>query len=104
MIHVLAYVTAKPGQREAVLREFRAILPTVHAEKGCIEYAPVIDTGGLGNAPVKLGGDTFAVVEKWATEADLNAHAAAPHMTAYRAKVKELIAKQVLHVLAPLEV
>jgi hypothetical protein len=24
MLHVLAYITAKPGMREAVLREFRA--------------------------------------------------------------------------------
>jgi quinol monooxygenase YgiN len=27
MLHVLAYITAKPGMRETVLREFRAIVP-----------------------------------------------------------------------------
>ena len=43
MIHVLAIVTAKPGQREAVLAEFRANMAAVHAEAGCIHYEPVID-------------------------------------------------------------
>jgi len=37
MIHVVAVVTARPGQREAILRAFRANVLTVKAEKGCIE-------------------------------------------------------------------
>ncbi len=100
MIHVLAYLTAKPGQRDAVLREFHALMPTVHAEKGCIEYVPATDTPGLGNAPVKLGPDTFVVVEKWASVADLEDHAASAHMAVFFGKVKDLMAKQVVHVLA----
>ena len=36
MIHVLAIITAKPGMREAVLKEFRANMPAVHAEQGCV--------------------------------------------------------------------
>lgn len=38
MIHVVAIITAKPGQREAVLEAFRANVPAVQAEAGCIEY------------------------------------------------------------------
>ena len=52
MIHVLAIITAKPGQREAILREFRANIPAVHAEKGCIEYGPAIDAAQIGRAHV----------------------------------------------------
>ena len=37
MLHVLAYITTKPGRRDAVLKEFRANMPAVHAEDGCIE-------------------------------------------------------------------
>ena len=48
MIHVLAVITAKPGQREAILKEFRANMPAVHAEDGCIEYGPAIDATGMG--------------------------------------------------------
>src|SRR5271166_4697253 len=40
MIHVVAIITAKPGMREAILKEFRANVPAVHAEDGCIEYGP----------------------------------------------------------------
>jgi quinol monooxygenase YgiN len=43
MLHVLAYITAKPGMRETVLREFQANMPAVHTEEGCIEYVPVVD-------------------------------------------------------------
>src|SRR5215472_9540762 len=45
MIHVLAIITAKPGMRDAILKEFRANMPAVHAENGCIEYGPAIDAG-----------------------------------------------------------
>jgi quinol monooxygenase YgiN len=99
MIHVLAIITAKPGMREAVLREFRANMPAVHAEDGCIEYVPVVDVEGAGQAPV--GPDSFVVVEKWASLEALRAHAAAPHMAAYGARVRDMLAGRVIHVLTP---
>ena len=37
MIHVLAIVTAKPGMRDSILKIFRANMPAVQAERGCIE-------------------------------------------------------------------
>ena len=43
MIHVVAIITAKSGMREAILKEFLANMPAVHAEKGYIEYGPAID-------------------------------------------------------------
>ena len=77
MIHVLAIITAKSGQRGALLQAFKAIVPTVHAEAGCVEYGPVIDVDGADPA---FGPDTFVVVEKWESMAALKAHAVAPHM------------------------
>jgi len=101
MIHVIAFVTTKPGQRDAILREFHQILPKVHAEKGCIEYAPAIDTEGAPGVQTKLGQDAFAVVEKWESVETLAAHLIAPHMADYRAKVKDMIATTVLSILSP---
>jgi quinol monooxygenase YgiN len=101
MIHVLAIITAKPGKREAILKEFHANMPAVHAEKGCIEYGPAVDADGMGGFQTKLGLDTFVVVEKWESIDALKAHAAAPHMAAYAAKTKEMIANRVIHVLSP---
>ena len=101
MIHVLAIITAKPGKRDAILREFRANMPAVHAEKGCIEYGPAIDAEGMGGIQTKLGSDTFVVVEKWDSIDALKAHAAAPHMAAYGAKTRDMIASRVIHVMSP---
>lgn len=100
MIHVLAFITAHPGKREALLAEFRANMPNVHAEAGCIEYAPVIDAEGFGRFGPPLGADVFVVIEKWASAEALRAHAAAPHMAAYAARTKPLIAGRVIRVLA----
>lgn len=101
MIHVVAVITAKPGMREKVLEAMRANVPAVHAEDGCIEYVPTIDAQGLGGFQTKFGDDTFVVIEKWASLEALKAHAAAPHMAAYAAKVKDMIASRAVHVLSP---
>jgi len=101
MIHVIAIITAKPGQRETILAAIRDNLPAVRAEKVCIEYGPAIDADGIGSFQAKLGPDTLFVIEKWQDADALKAHAAAPHMAAYSAKVKDLVASRAIHVLAP---
>ena len=101
MIHVIAVITAKPGQRAAILEHFRANVPNVHKEKGCIEYGAAVDADNALAFQTKYGPDTFLVVEKWESMEALKAHAAAPHMAAYGAKTKELIASRVIHILTP---
>ena len=101
MVHVLAVITAKSGLRDRVLEAFRANVPAVLAEAGCIEYGAAIDTEGAGALQTRFGDDTFVVVEKWETLEALKAHAAAPHMAAYGARTKAMIASRVIHVLSP---
>jgi quinol monooxygenase YgiN len=101
MIHVVAIITAKPGQRAAILEAFHANVPAVHAEAGCIEYGPAIDTEGVGPLQTPFGPDSFVVLEKWESLDHLKAHGASAHMKAYAAKTKELIASRVIHVLSP---
>jgi quinol monooxygenase YgiN len=101
MIHVIAVVTAKPGQRDSILQAFRANVPAVRAEKGCLEYGAAVDAENALGFQTKWGPDTFLVVEKWESMDALKAHAAAPHMAAYAAKVKELIASRTIHILQP---
>ena len=101
MIHVLALITTQPGQRDAVLARFRANVPAVHAEEGCIEYGPAIDTPGIGAIQTPLGPDSFMVVEKWSSMETLRAHGASSHMTAYAADVKPMLAGRVIHILSP---
>jgi quinol monooxygenase YgiN len=97
MIRVVAILTAKPGRREELLKQFRANIPAVHAEDGCVEYAPFVDAEG-SRAPI--GPDAFAVLETWASLAALDAHRNAPHMLAFGQAAKDLIADRKIHVFA----
>jgi quinol monooxygenase YgiN len=60
-----------------------------------------VDAEGVGGFQAKLGPDTFAVIEKWESIDALKTHAAAPHMAAYGAKVKDMLANRVIHVRSP---
>ena len=101
MIHVVAVVTAKPGKRDEILTHFRANVPAVASEPGCIEYGAAIDAENALPFQTKWGPDTFLVIEKWESMDSLKAHAAAPHMAAYGEKTKPLIASRVIHILSP---
>jgi len=101
MIHVIAVITAKPGKRAEILAAYRANVPNVHAEQGCIEYGAAVDADPALPFQKKWGDDSFLVIEKWDSLEALKAHAAAPHMAAYGAKTKELIASRVIHILSP---
>ena len=101
MIHVIAVITAKPGKRAQILEAFRANVPNVRAEKGCIEYGAAVDADPALPVQTKYGPDTFLAIEKWESMDALKTHAAAPHMATYAAKTRDLIASRVIHVLTP---
>ena len=101
MIHVIATIELSPGTREAFLAEFHKIIATVHTEAGCIEYGPAIDADTGIATQYKLGPDRVSIIEKWESVDALKAHSVAPHMLAYRARVKEYVRGMVLRVLSP---
>lgn len=99
MIHIVAVVTAQPGRLAEILAIVRENTAAVRAEPGCIEYTPLVD---LPDSAAKFGADTFVVLEKWTGKAALEMHRKAPHMAAYLARTKELIASRRIHLLASL--
>jgi quinol monooxygenase YgiN len=99
MIHVVAAITTKPGQRAAVLRLLKENVPAVLAEAGCIEYGPVVDVPDGPAFQAQLGSGSFFVIEKWDSMAALSAHIASPHMAAYANKTRELLASRAVHIL-----
>jgi quinol monooxygenase YgiN len=101
MIHVVAVITTKPGQRAKVLELFNANVPAVRAEAGCIEYGAAVDLDPALKFQTAYGPDSFVVVEKWESPEALKAHAAAPHMAAYAGKTKDLVAGRAIHILQP---
>lgn len=102
MIQVIAVITAKPGKRDEVLQHFRKNVPAVRAEDGCIAYGASVDFSPQAKFQAPFGPDTFVVIEQWASMDALKAHAVAPHMAAYGAATKEMIAERRIHVLEPL--
>lgn len=101
MIHVIATVELNPGTRDKFLAEFRKVIPDVLKENGCIEYGPAVDAETDIAIQAKVGPDRVMVIEKWADVAALKAHGVAPHMQAYRARVKEYVKGMELRILSP---
>ena len=101
MIHVIATVELAPGTRDAFLAEFRKVVPDVLREAGCIEYGPTLDAETDIPNQYRIGNDRVTIIEKWDSVPALKAHAVAPHMQAYRARVKEYVKGMELRVLSP---
>ncbi len=101
MIHVIATIELHAGKRDAFLKEFHAVMPDVIAEDGCIEYGPAVDLESGLPVQAPLRENTVTVVEKWRDLAALKAHLNAPHMHAYRPKVKDFVSNVKLNVLQP---
>ena len=101
MIHVIATLEFEPGKLAEVLAEFKKIVPLVLAEKGCIEYRPAVDAETSMALQHRIGPDRLMFIERWDSLEALAAHDVAPHMQAYRAKVKQYIRGREIRVLAP---
>lgn len=101
MIFVIATAEVKPGKRDAFLAEFRRNVPNVLAEKGCIEYGPTVDAKTDIKAQIPLRENVVTIVEKWENLEALQAHLGAPHMLAYRERVKDYVVGVTLQILEP---
>ncbi|MBA3686551.1 MAG: antibiotic biosynthesis monooxygenase [Planctomycetes bacterium] len=100
MIHVVATLTVKPGTRSEFLGEFQRMVPQTLAEDGCLGYEPLIDCpAGVHTRQISERAEVVTVVERWRDLAALQAHLVAPHMAAYRERVKHLVVSGSLQIL-----
>ncbi len=72
-IVVVARLYPNPGQTAEVLAALEAAAPAIHAEQGCELYAGHETPDG-----------TIVMIEKWTTQADLDAHLAGEPVRVYR--------------------
>lgn len=100
MIYVLAAIRLKEGSLEQFLDVFRANIPAVLAEDGCIEYVPTVDAAS-NLPPQQLDPAVVTIVEKWESVDALHAHLKAPHMLEYRKRTKDMVESMTLKVLTP---
>lgn len=98
MVHVLASIRVAEGRKEDFIEIFKANVPNVLNEDGCIEYIPTIDFP-TGFDSQELDGNLVTIIEKWQSLDHLQAHLAAPHMKSYQERVKDIVVKVGLKVL-----
>jgi len=90
MIHVIASISIKQGLKNEFLEIFKANVPSVTAEDGCIEYRPAVDAPTGLDAQI-IDEHMVTVIEKWERIDHLKAHLSAPHMLIYREKVSGMV-------------
>ena len=98
MINVIASIRVKTGRPSDFLKIFKANIPAVRAEKGCIEYFPTIDIDAK-LPPQVLDENIVTILEKWESLEALRHHLKTPHMLAYREQVKNIVENVSLKVL-----
>jgi quinol monooxygenase YgiN len=76
---VVARVYPKPGRLQEAIDVYAPVVPFVHQEPGCELFA------------VHTDGETVFVVEKWATRAGLQGHAAGAAYAQIRAGIGDLV-------------
>ena len=98
MIHVIASITVKASERDAFLEIFKANVPKVLGEEGCVEYSATVDFPT--EVPIQeTNANLVTVVEKWETYPHLEAHFTAPHMLEYKAEVEDMVEEVSLKIL-----
>ncbi len=101
MIHVIAAVETAEGRRDDLLDVFRALVPKVLGEEGCLEYGTAVDLATSFSLQGEPRENVVMVVEKWESIEALEAHLVAPHMLEFRDKVKEIVQGTTLQILEP---
>ncbi len=91
MVYVFATIELHAGKRDEFLTAQRDLLPLVRAEQGCIEYAPSVEVSLADPPKQPLRDNCVFMQEKWESLSALKAHLQAPHMGAFREKVKPLV-------------
>ena len=90
MLKVIAVLTAKEGQGEAMLEALTRVIEPTRAEAGCYHYDLYRDPSAPGR---------FVFDESWESEAHLEAHRQTPHLTGMRNDTKDILASRQVYVL-----
>lgn len=89
LLTVIAFMRAAPGKRDELRQALEELIEPTKKERGYVNY----DLHQGIEDP-----DRFFFYENWDSAADLDAHLAAPHLTAFAARIPELLDEQGLTV------
>lgn len=100
MVFVVVSVRVKEGSRGSFLEAFRANVPNVLAEEGCLEYTAAVDLPS-GLPPQSADPNVVTILEKWESLEALKRHLSTPHMKAYSEKTGGWVEGRELRILQP---
>ncbi len=100
MIHVLASIKVKEDSLNDFIEIFKANVPDVLEEQGCLGYEPTQDLS-TGLPIQETATSTITVIEKWESMEVLQAHLSAPHMVEYKDKTKDMVESLTVKILKP---
>ncbi len=98
MITVIAEITVRREKKEEFIELFKANVPTVLEENGCIEYYPTVDLD-TGLPPQSMNAAVVTIIEKWQSLEALKDHLIAPHMRLYQERAKDMVTTVTIKVL-----
>lgn len=101
MIYVIASIEVKESCKDQFLKIFKANVPAVKAEEGCLMYQPTVDFDSGMDAQKHIPGNVVTIIENWACIECLKKHLAAPHMLKYKQDVKDMVVKTTLNIVEP---
>ncbi len=78
MIIVIARVEADPARLDELKPALAAMMRASWNESGCLSYSLAVEDAAAG---------VIIATERWASEADLTAHFASPHMATFNAAI-----------------
>ncbi len=90
MIYVVVTMKIAKGRMEEFLAACEEVRPHVLREKGCLGYEHTREVESPLGIQEPIDPDRITLVERWESLADLEAHAKAPHMAPFAARVKGL--------------
>jgi quinol monooxygenase YgiN len=82
-VRIVAEITAKAGQADALRAVLLAMLPPSRAEAGCLSYALHEDRAAVGH---------FMFIERWVDAAAFAFHCGTPHFQQLGPAIKDLVA------------
>lgn len=98
MIRVIASISVKPGHKEEFIKIFKALVPEVLREEGCIEYAPMVDLD-TGLPMQETDEHVVTILEKWESPEALQKHFTQPHMAVFMEQSSEITAGATVKIL-----
>jgi len=90
VVYVVVTMRIVKGGMDEFLKACEEVRTHVLREKGCLGYEHTREIPSLLGIQEPVDPDRITLVERWESMADLEAHAKAPHMAPFAARVKAL--------------